>query len=1328
MLLILVLPFWVSQNVFCQNPGFKYIKNYTFEEYGGYPQNWCALQDKRGIIYVGNQAGLLEFDGVSWRKIEVPNKSVRSLAMDETGTIYVGGKNELGFLVPDEKGALQYQSLRDYIDKDKRNFSRVWGTHTAKERVYFSTFKFLFRWDTNSKQIKIWKADYRFLLCFMVEGKFYIDQDNVGLMQMIDDSLELVPGGEAFALKIIYMIVPYDTQKMLIGTRSNGFYLYDGKTVRPFPTGVDDYLKPDRFYRGIRLSSGDFALAALGTGLIIIDSRGRQKHIFNKDYGLQDDKVNYVFEDIHRNLWLGLNSGISKIEYASPFCIYDERSNLPPMVTSVIKHNNHMYAGTAKGLYYLASSNKFRPVPGIANIFLSLVSIDDSLFGASSDGVFQIKKNIKRRVLETQSFVLLRSNIDKNRIWVGTNNGLVSLHPKNERENLQWEVEYKFENTTQAIGTIVEDEKGNLWLGTKKGALKLDFSSAGKITNPVLTRYNPSHQLPANDVDIYMAAGQVMFHTRKGVFRFNEKTRTFVPDHTLKEEPPDGLVNIFRLAQGKNKDTCFTSMGRVVQAIPGVSRTCILNQKTSFRLPRIVFNIYTDKDAVWVATEMGLVRYDTTIKKNYNHYFPPLIRKALANETLIFNGYKTDNGPGANRLFPHLAYKYRNLHFEFAAPFYEDEIATKYQYLLEGYDHKWSDWTRETKKDYTNLYPGLYSFRVRAKNVYGCLSGDAVFQFKILPPWYKTWWAFLLYAAVLFMLIYLIVKWQRSIQLEKEKQKLEQTVKDRTKELKEQAEKLKEMDKVKSRFFANISHEFRTPLTLIMGPLEQMLAKSHNQEQKKKLKLMLRNSQRLLNLINQLLELSKFDNGKVKLQACRQNIIPFLKGITASFEPVINNNQLDLIFHAEEDNITLYFDPEKLEKVILNILSNAVKFTPPGGKIIFAISISPSEQESFPPGSVNISVSDNGPGILRDQLSHIFNRFYQSDNTYEHNHKGTGIGLAIAKEIVELHHGRIDVHSHEGEGTEFIIRLPAGDAHLEPDEIVAPLEKEYEHKNPGEIPALYVHGDEKEEEKIEYEPAIEKDVENIILVVEDSKEVRKYIKDSLEPVYKVVEAANGQEGLQKAQKIIPDLIICDIMMPELDGYELCRQIKENITTSHIPVILLTAKASEESIIRGLETGADDYITKPFNTNILSARIKNLIDLRRLFQMTLNREMTLHPEKMSVSKTDKEFIRELQEVMEKNLSEPEFNVEELKKKLCMSGTSLYRKIQALSGLSPTDFIRTYRLKRAAQLLENGFGSITEVAFEVGFSSRAYFTKCFKEKFHQLPSTYQTSEAN
>ncbi|NIN45260.1 MAG: response regulator, partial [Candidatus Aminicenantes bacterium] len=480
------------------------------------------------------------------------------------------------------------------------------------------------------------------------------------------------------------------------------------------------------------------------------------------------------------------------------------------------------------------------------------------------------------------------------------------------------------------------------------------------------------------------------------------------------------------------------------------------------------------------------------------------------------------------------------------------------------------------------------------------------------------------------MVTYLIMKWQRSIRLEREKKKLEQIIKERTQEVEDknrqlemQSEKLKEMDRVKSRFFANISHEFRTPLTLLMGPLEQMIAacSDDEKEKKRKLTLMLRNAQRLLRLINQLLELSKLDSGKMKLQAAKTNITSFIKGIADSFRFLAQQRELDLVFHAEAENedLILYIDPRKMEDIMSNLLLNAVKFTPPGGEVRVTVKENPGAVTNFPEGSVEIWISDTGPGIPADQLAHVFDRFYQADSTYEYHQKGSGIGLALCKELVELHHGTIEARSREGEGTAFIIRLPMGSAHLASDEIAeADMPAGVKVGVPMEIEFKTDESDEAEiaNGKAEKEIDLLVQEKDIILVVEDSADMRDYIREALEPAYTVVDAEDGREGIQKAQELIPDLIISDIMMPEVDGYELCRVLKSDVMTSHIPVILLTAKASEENILQGLETGADDYITKPFSTKILSARIKNLIDVRSQLRMNINRELTLQPVKTS----------------------------------------------------------------------------------------------------------------
>jgi signal transduction histidine kinase/DNA-binding response OmpR family regulator len=1352
-----------NKDDYLQNTGFKFLENYNPKIKNLSPQNWCVVQDKRGVIYVGNHSTLLEFDGDEWRAIAVPNLSVRSMAIDDQGTLYIGGNNEIGFFTRDSNGALTYTSLKDQLKDTQKDFSTVWTTLYTKEGVYFHTSKFLFRWDF--KQIKVFESANFFNKIFTCKGKFFVLQRPEGLKQMVNDSLELIPGGDAFSEDKICMIVPYDDQTVLIGTRSKGLYLYDDTRRQPFSTEVDGYLIKNEVYRGIRLKSspGDFALATRRGGLVIIDSNGNLKDIFDKTSGLQDDNVKYVFEDSRDNLWLALNNGIAKIEYASPFSVYDERSRLPGLVLSVIKHGKRLYAGTSSGLYFFESPKKFHPVQGISDACWSLLTIGKTLLAATSGGVFQVENDdaAKGMNIERRSYVLFHSKKEINRVWVGTDWGLISLYVKNG----QWAVEHKFKNITQEIRTIVEDNKGNLWLGTRAvGVLKVDFPGDGEITNPVVNPYLSSEKSPGGEIKVFMAAGFVIFATIKGLYRFNEKDKVFIPDSTLGDRFVGGSRGVFRITQDQHNHIWFYSEGVIFQAVPEDNDFNVLENSPLLRLPFDQANaIYPDPggDIVWFACNKSLIRYDTPEKRNQRTEFLTLIREVEVNGTrLFYDAEKSQYKPGKNREdhFPVIAYRDRNIRFRFAAPFFETESRTQYSCILEGYDKDWSEWTLETRKNYNKIDPGLNTFRVQAKNVYGNLSREAVFQFKVLPPWYKTWWAFSVYVIAGFLLLFLVVRW-RSGKLQREKLKLEQIVKERTSEindknaqletqtlqLKKQAEKLKEMAAIKSRFFANISHEFRTPLTLIMGPLEQILSdyRDKDSQLEKRVKLMLRNSQRLFTLINRLLDLSKLDSGKMQLKAARQNMIPFLKGIVASFDLLANQHDLDLIFQAHEEEITLYFDPEKMEDVLGNLLINAVKFTPGGGKITVTAKRVPTKEENFPAGYLEITVSDTGPGIPPEQLTHIFDRFYQSDRTYEQHQKGTGIGLALTRELIHLHHGKIDVHSREGEnsGTEFTIRLPLGKEHLKPHEIVAIDENPLERRKSFEITAAYM------KEKVEKEGDVPGDVKagqtgngelnkeidplktekDIILVVEDSADVREYIRGALEPFYAVKEAKDGQEGIRIAQEIVPDLIISDIMMPGVDGYELCAALKKNIKTSHVPIILLTAKASEENILQGLETGADDYITKPFSTKLLMARIKNLIDLRRHFQLTLYREMTQQPVKMSISQMDREFIKELQDMIEKNLSDPDFNVERLGKKLYMSRATLYRKIHALSGESPNEFLQSYRLKRGAELLENNFGSILEVAFEVGFSSASYFTKCFKKKFNRLPSDFQPQES-
>ncbi len=722
---------------------------------------------------------------------------------------------------------------------------------------------------------------------------------------------------------------------------------------------------------------------------------------------------------------------------------------------------------------------------------------------------------------------------------------------------------------------------------------------------------------------------------------------------------------------------------------------------------------------------------------------------------------------------PELSYDDRNIIIHCALPFFEKEDETRYRYFLEGYNKTWSNLTKNPQAEFTNLDSGYYIFHAQAVNVYDIESTESTFRFRVLPPWYKTWYAYLFYSIIGFFAIAFLIKLRyrylekEKKRLEKEKQNLEIIVEERTKEIKErsreisekniqledqtkklqeQSDKLKELDQIKSRFFANISHEFRTPLTLIISPIEQMLQSINDRKQKKSLNTVLQNSQRLLTLINQLLDLSKIDSGKMKIRASLNNIVSFLKGLLGSFEGLADQCGIKLEFITQEEEILIYFDPYRMEEIVFNLLINALKFTPSGGNVSLIVSRNRgnrwtmdsssiiSENEDIDLKYIRISVSDTGPGIAPHQMNHIFDRFSNTDEMGEKIQKGSGIGLALSRELIHLHHGKIIVHSRLGEGTEFEILLPTGNSHLKPDEIDSENIRPFKPEKHTELDMLY--SCEKSQDDLSNENTTQNDDiastdegkesdesdRIVILLVEDNADVRQYIKEPLEGMYKIIEAENGLEGIQLAKEHIPDLIISDIMMPGTDGYELCKTLKNDIETSHIPIILLTAKASEDSLMEGLKIGADDYITKPFNSRILLSKIKNLIEIRRQLQEKIQIQKTLLPPEIEVKSLDRKFMEEVHDIILANLSDPEFDIEMLTRKLLMGRSSVFRKIKAITGETPNDYIRTFRLHRAEQLFRQSSGNVTEVAMEVGFSSSSYFSTCFTKLFGITPKDF------
>ena len=526
---------------------------------------------------------------------------------------------------------------------------------------------------------------------------------------------------------------------------------------------------------------------------------------------------------------------------------------------------------------------------------------------------------------------------------------------------------------------------------------------------------------------------------------------------------------------------------------------------------------------------------------------------------------------------------------------------------------------------------------------------------------------------------------------------------ERTEEIKKQAEEINELYEVKNRFLANISHELRTPLTLILGPAEQMLSSISEGAQKKQLTWIHQNSKKLLKLINQLLDLSKIEAGKLELQAQRQDLVKFCKYICSAFESLAKQKNVELIFEPSSEQLLLDFDREKLEQVLNNLLNNAFKFTEKGS-INFSIEEDALNGKPF----ATIVVKDSGIGIHDSQLPHIFDRFYQADQSEETIYQGTGIGLALCKELVELHEGTIEASSEIGKGTAFKVTLP-----IQQIDEAADVADTNDYTFETTIETLIVSD---EDEKL----AASSEELPLVLIVDDNEDIIAYIQQQLGVNFRTLKAFNGKMGFEIAEKELPDLIVSDVMMPLMDGFELCSKLKSDIKTDHIPVILLTARISEEDKMRGLQFQADDYLQKPFNSKELEIRIQNLIENRKKLRKRFAERHIFKAAEIAENPQEEIFLQQLTESVEAHIDDLQFDVNELCKLLGMSKSQLNRKMKAVLNKSPNQFIRSYRLERAHQLIKVGQNTISEIAYDVGFSSPAYFSKCFHDEFGYPPS--------
>ena len=640
------------------------------------------------------------------------------------------------------------------------------------------------------------------------------------------------------------------------------------------------------------------------------------------------------------------------------------------------------------------------------------------------------------------------------------------------------------------------------------------------------------------------------------------------------------------------------------------------------------------------------------------------------------------------------------LNLEFAVSNYIAANQHEFVYRLEGFSNGWTKIYKQRTITYTNLSPGDYTLIVKPAGINNVYQPEYRLNITVLPPFYKTIWAYLIYVVITISLLYYIVRtYHGRIKLQESLKYEKQHIRD-----------VEELNQSKLRFFTNISHEFRTPLTVIVGQIEMLLqVQSFPPAIYNKLLNVYKNGLQLRGLISELLDFRKQEQGHMKIKVSRHNLVDFLYENYLLYIEYASTRHIKFYFNKDQDQLEVWYDSRQMQKVINNLLSNAFKYTPEKGSI--SINISKRGEEAI------IEVQDSGKGIKPEEAGKIFERFYQTSNDPE-NTQGTGIGLALSKGIVELHKGRIEVSSNQTSGTTFTIALKLGNAHFTAEQIETEEPKEEE-------AAVIVESKFMVEQQVLDDTVKERIKGAKVLIVEDNDSLREMLAGLFEPYYEIITAADGEEGLKEARDRMPDLIISDVVMPKMTGIELCKQIKQDFETCHIPVVLLTARTAIEHTIEGLRIGADDYITKPFNVNLLISRCNNLVNSRIVLQEKFSKQPQTRVQMLATNPMDKDLLDRTVAIIEKNMDNAEFSLNDVIRELCISRTNFFSKMKAITGQTPNDFILTIRLKKAAYLLKNElFLSIAEVADRTGFSSPRYFSRCFKEVYGISPLFYRT----
>ncbi|MEJ7691870.1 two-component regulator propeller domain-containing protein [Daejeonella sp.] len=1350
----------------------------------GLSQNtiYSIFQDKTGFVWIGTEDGLNRFDGYEFKvyrhlpydKNSVRSNQINNIYENKDGNLWIATSTGLDFFDRktenfkhiDLKQPVGTNTFITYVSGDR--FGMIWlGTHYGLKKYDPATGKVT----SFSDNIQVISGKTRRTYSVFI-GSDDIVWAGVGseITRINTKNNSTLPAigqiesAAGWGGSTIRSIKKDAKNNVWISTESSGLFFYSpatGKTVS-YNTSNSNILSNtirDVFVKNeneIWLGTRD------GLSILNVGSGAFSNHIYDKynALSLNHNSVRCFMKDNAGSVWLGtFSGGINIVENTSEkfHTIREQLGSdygLSHRVVSSITQTSptDLWMGTEGGglNYYNKKTGVFKSyLNGSAsarnpkNIVKALaVDKNNNLWVGSFDGLsyFSVKTNtfknfdLPENVLSNNTNLVYSLMADKNGVWAGTDGaGLTFISDKGDHKSYTHLPANKNSISSNNVRAIIPENDQVLWIGTENGLNRFDKNKG--VFTAFKENDNNSVSLSSNSILSLLidSKKRLWVGTKGGGVNMLYKGTQFSTIDSRMGLSNDVIHGILEDKYGK----IWVSTNK------GLSKITILNNTLPFTRKDIKIENFTISDGLQ-SNQFSAASLKTSDDQLFfggidgvSYFKPESIAinnfkpKVVITDMMVRNASVSFKSPKSPLTQPieqtnniTLSYDEAFITLKFAALNFISSEKNQYAYKLSGLrsDDEWHYVGNQRSATYTNLAAGNYVFTVKAANNDGIWSEkETTIKIKVLPPMWKTWWAYTLYTLSICFLLYLFYYY--SVKTASLKSELELEHLTREKDL--------ELTQRKMSFFTNISHEIKTPLTLILAPIDKLLGMNEgNNKIQNQLMLMQRNGERLKRLINQLLDFRKFESGSMKLQAAEGNIVRFVKEVAMAFESYAQHRKISLKISVESSSIRAWFDRDKFEKIIYNILSNALKFTPEEGRVIIRVRTEGTDESNR---KVVIDVEDNGPGISPLHLPKIFDQFNHFDESGT-NYSGTGIGLSFSKGLMELHHGDISVESvpagnNDHGHTCFTLKFPLGRNHLTDEEIIQNY-KDSENitgYNESDIPhSTRVRSEEKKQHVLS---AADKE-KLIMLVVEDNTEVREFVASHFEQDFEIHIAKNGLLGWEKALETIPDIIVSDVMMPEMSGTSLCSKLKSDARTSHIPVILLTARTPLIFRIEGLETGADDYITKPFNLNILEARIWNLLESRQLLRERYRKDITLQPTNVAITSPDEKFLAKVMSFIEKNIAESTLSVEELGKEVGMSRVTLYRKIKALTNQTAVEFIRSVRLKRAAQLLEQNKLHVSEVAYMVGFIDIDYFRRCFKDQFGHTPKEYAsfTSEKN